>query len=166
MKKLFSLIFVFAFLSCKQNKSSIKEKLPVTDTMTAAEEEYMVTVSSVQFDTANIKTSPIQVVKAYYGSRTKYDDERVIIEYKNVTNKTIEAIKFRWYMKDAFGEVLFLTNDILLDFGSGRTDNKVGSGATQEFTWKGLISGTPKHIKAWAYEVAFSDRTIWKITDK
>jgi hypothetical protein len=51
-------------------------------------------------------------------------------------------------------------------FGSGFTDIPIGPGKTTSSEWDISSRDGKKVILVWAYEVAFSDGSIWKSSNK
>lgn len=93
------------------------------------------------------RPDPIEIVRAQYVGRT------VKLTYKNVSGKKIDAIKFKWIGEDAFGDP---------ETGGGITDESLGDGKTTSATWATTTKTGKKIIKAWAFEIAFSDGTKWE----
>jgi len=85
------------------------------------------------------------------------------LTYKNVSGKKIEAIRFRWYGEDAFGDPADMGGLFNDGTGGGFDDDPLRPGQTRTSSWDILSSRGKKVKKAWAYEVAFSDGTKWEL---
>lgn len=115
-------------------------------------------------DTVGLYKSPVLVTKAtlFKGEYSSYRDIR--LTYKNVSNKSISAIKFRWKGVDAFGEPADMGSGSMVEgFGGGFMDNTLKSGRATTSEWGILSRNGKKVILAWATDVAFSDGTKWKV---
>ena len=119
---------------------------------------------SALFDTAGLHTSPVKVTKSYLYQEEYSNYKNISLTYKNNSRKKIEAIKFRWYGEDAFGEPADMGSyGITEGFGGGFTDDALGVGKVRTSSWEILSSRAKKIILAWPTEVIFSDGIKWDI---
>ncbi len=83
---------------------------------------------------------------------------------KNVSKKTISAIRFKWTGINAFGEPadMGITNGE----GGGFDDDKLRPSKSNSGEWSILSRDLKKVTKAWAYEVVFEDGTKWELNDE
>lgn len=111
-------------------------------------------------DTLKSKHSPVQVISAEIVQEDGSSYRDIRIKYKNVTEKKISAIRFRWYGMNAFGEPanMGISNGI----GSGFMDHDLPGGVSSSATWSAVSRDAKKAI-AWVSEVAFEDGTKWDI---
>lgn len=121
------------------------------------------------FDTTHISESPIEIL-SIDTSHTNIifsdikDDDVLIIHFKNISNKTIEGVKMRWYCEDAFRDPCFLSPSYGIGFeiGEGQSDDHILPGKTGKVKWVGFFSKM-NVVKAWPYQVAFSDGSTWSV---
>lgn len=119
---------------------------------------------SALFDTAGLHTSPVKVIKSYLYQEEYSNYKNISLTYKNNSRRKIEAIKFRWYGEDAFGEPADMGSyGITEGFGGGFTDDALGAGKARTSSWGILSQRAKKVILAWPTEVMFSDGTKWDI---
>lgn len=114
------------------------------------------------FDTAGISKAPVRVTKFWLkkGDYSNYKD--VSFTFKNVSDKRIEAVRFRWYGLDAFGEPAELGNPMLEGFGGGFDDDAIGLNKSRTVTYGIMSRNAKKLILVWPIEIAFADGTTWK----
>jgi hypothetical protein len=114
-------------------------------------------------DTAGLYKAPVKVLSARI-VRQEYSTYRnVYLKYKNISGKTISAIKFNWYGVNAFNEPADLGNPVAAGFGAGFTDDLLKPGRSEGSTWDVLSRDAKKIQLAWPIEVSFSDGTSWKL---
>jgi hypothetical protein len=119
---------------------------------------------SALFDTAGLHTSPVKVIKSYLYQEEYSNYKNISLTYKNNSRRKIEAIKFRWYGEDAFGEPADMGSyGITEGFGGGFTDDALDVGKVRTSSWEILSSRAKKIILAWPIEVIFSDGIKWDI---
>ncbi len=167
MKKL--LLFGLAALlivSCKTNSKSetdatdplieLRAKQYADSIVKAAEHEAM-------FDTSGLYNAPVKIVSAKLVEReySSYKDMR--LSYKNVSDKKIDAIRFRWYGLNAFGEPADMGTSLSRGFGGGFTDDPLSPGRSDYGEWGILSRDGKKVVLAWPTEVVFTDGTKWEI---
>lgn len=123
-------------------------------------------ITKAMLDTAGMYKAPVKVLKAKMVSEEYSSYRNVYLSFKNVSGKTITAIKFSWYGTNAFNEPAELGNPVENGFGGGFTDHELGAGKTSNGTWN-IMSRDGKKIKvAWPTEVSFADGTNWKLNNK
>lgn len=112
-------------------------------------------------DTIGISSFPVKITKAVF-SREEYSNyKNVSLTYKNISGKKINAIRFRWYGENSFGEPADMTS-ITDGWGSGFDDSGLGIGKTGYGTWNAFSRDGKKIIVAYPTEVAFADGTKWE----
>ena len=119
--------------------------------------------SDVYMDTAGLSKGPVKVIKAvlFKEEYSSYRDIRVT--YKNVSKKTVAAIKFRWKGTNAFGDPADMGSSLQEGYGGGFTDDSLRPGRTEVSEWSILSKDGKKVELAWAYEVVFADGTKWEL---
>lgn len=173
MKFLIFLI-ILPWAACKSttNKSSAEKILEdseafIDSVRSARQVDSMVkeTMNSVYRNVADSSGSwraPVQVTKAVMAKNGYTSTRSVRLSYKNVSNKKVAAIKFRWYGVDAFGEPADM-GDAFEGLGSGLDDDGLNIGAKKTGTWDVYSSRGRKITSACAIEVAFEDGSVWKL---
>lgn len=154
MKNLvFLLVILSLFFGCEK-KLSNSEKANIDREV---HENIRNIFKEVALDTTGIANSPVKVLTAKFVKREYSNYRDVRLTYKNVSNKTIEAIRFEWYGENAFGELADKER------GQGFTEEKLKPNKTSSGVWKALSKDGKNIILAKAYEVVFSDGTKWKL---
>ena len=113
------------------------------------------------FDTIG-DNNPINVIKAEIVKNEYSNYKEIQITYKNISNQKIDAIKFRWYGVNAFGEPADMGSPINEGFGNGFMDDGISKDKTNCDKFNILSRDAKKVVKAWAYEVVFSDGSKWE----
>lgn len=121
---------------------------------------------SVYFDTVGVDVGPVRVLSSRVVRKEYSTYKDVALSYKNVSDKKISAIRFRWYGVNAFNEPADMGTSMEPGFGSGFDDTGLRPGKISSGQWNVLSRDAKKVVKAWAYEVAFEDGTSWKSTHK
>lgn len=165
---------ILPWVGCKSstNKSSPQKILEDSETFidsvrTARQVDSMVkeTINSVYRNVADSSgswRSPVQVMKAVMVKNEYTSTRSVRLSYKNVSEKKVAAIKFRWYGVDAFGEPADM-GDSFEGLGSGLDNDGLNVGAKKTGTWNVYSSRGRKVTSACAIEVAFDDGSVWKL---
>ncbi len=171
MKTAFLVLFLFiAIVGCEEKKTRSADEIMMDSTNGISEAEFKkhfidsamqrIKQDAAFKDTANMSESPIKVISARPVTKDYSNYKDISLTYKNISGKTIAAIRFKWYGINAFGEPADM--GVLSDgIGAGFTDNKLKVGKTASGEWSILSKDLKKVVKAWAYEVAFEDRTKW-----
>ncbi len=176
--KLFQLLSTIALLailtSCEQAtpKSEVQKKMELDSFSQAkygeSSDEHIkkmvdATMAKALLDTIGLYKAPVKVLSAKVVKEEYSSYRNVYLRYKNVSGKTIAAIKFRWYGVNAFGDPADLGNTYAAGFGGGFTDDALKPGRSDDGTWS-VLSRDAKKIKvAWPTEVSFADGTKWDI---
>lgn len=116
------------------------------------------------FDTVGLCNAPIKIMSARLVEReySNYKDMR--LTYKNVSDKPVSAIRFKWYGLNSFNEPADMGSAFSQrGFGGGFTDDRLSPGKSDSGTWEIMSKDGKKVVLAWPYEVAFEDGTKWEI---
>ena len=149
---LFLFIVTLIFFGCEKEKSPEEQaefNREVSNLLKS-------TLKEVYLDTTGIANSPIKVISSKIIKEDYSNYRNIRLTYKNVSKKTVEAIRFQWYVENAFGE--------LADEGKGYgfTEERLKPNRTNSSVWKMLSRDAKKIIMARAYEIVFTDGTKWK----
>lgn len=112
------------------------------------------------FDTVGIYNAPIKIISSEV---EKYG--RIKIVYKNISNKDISAIRFKFYCENAFFEpanINMLQTENTKGFWAGFYDDGIKKGETSTSIFNTEIHSDAKTVLTWPSLVAFSDKTKWK----
>jgi hypothetical protein len=118
--------------------------------------------SSINWDTVGVYNSGLIITKARFIEEEYSNYKSVQLSYTNKTGKLIKAIKFKWYGVNSFNEPADCGDYSEIGFGGGFDDDKLGINRSTTSTWSVLSKDGDKIVKAWAYQIAFEDGTIWK----
>lgn len=173
-------IMFFATISCKSKKEKEIEKFVAETNRTVAESKrrveeamakrYVDSVGDkmereinkkVFFDTVGVSDAPVKIIKTrlYKGEYSNYKD--ISITFKNVSNKTIEGIRFSWYGETVFGDPADMGSLYSDGFGGGFTEKKIKPGLALTLNWD-INSRNAKTAISWPVEVVFTDKSSWK----
>jgi hypothetical protein len=170
MKYLYFLLLFHFLISCKnQPEKVMDDSQKFIDSFDRARKvDSMVnqSLANVYWDTVGISNAPVKIISARLTKKEYSTFKDVYLSYKNISNKKIEAIRFRWYGETAFGEPADLGNLTQEGFGGGFDDSGLAPGKMSNGEWSVLSRNAKKIVKAWPTEVIFQDGTKWKSTSK
>ena len=116
-------------------------------------------------DTAGLYLAPIKILSASIVESEGGDYRNVKLKYKNISDKKIAGIKFRWKCVDAFGEPADVGSSLFEGYGQGFVDKELKPNENTRSTFE-VLSKTAKNILlAFPFEVAFDDGTKWKLNN-
>lgn len=165
---------LLAITSCEQAKpkSELQKKMEL-DSFTRAKygesaDEHVkkmvnADMKKALLDTAGLYSAPVKVLSARIVRQEYSTFRNVYLKYRNVSKKTISAIKFNWYGVNAFNEPADLGNSFAAGFGAGFTDDILKPGRSEGSTWDVLSRDAKKIELAWPTEVSFADGSSWKL---
>lgn len=114
-------------------------------------------------DILNTAESPVQIISSKL-SDTQYSDHKDIkLTYKNVTTKSIKAIKFEWYCENAFEKPASGRNFFVRGKSEGISNTKLNPKETRSQVWEDFSTDANRIIKARAYFVMFTNGTKWEL---
>lgn len=152
---IFLIIFLMLVSGCEKKRNPEEQ----TEFNRSVDSLLFNTLKTVVLDTTGIYKSPIKIISAKYISDDYSDYRNVQLKYKNVSTKTVEAIRFEWYGENAFGE--------MADNGQGHgvSDETIKPNQTRIGVWEVRSRDGKKIILAKPYEVVFSDGSKWKLNE-
>jgi hypothetical protein len=172
MKAIFTMFLFVVIVSCNDLILGSKKGTEIDSTLGLDEQKFMDSLKNdihsqpsmilIRSDTIGMNYAPIKVISFKVVEKEYSTYRNVFLRYKNVSKKTVTAIRFRWYGVNAFGEPADLGNSILTGFGSGFTEDIIKPNASDSGEWDVLSRDAKKILIAYAYEVAFSDGSKWK----
>lgn len=152
------------------NKDSIENdieerinKLPNTIAESAQKNREERNGKGAKYDTGGLYLSPIKVLNARFVEREYSNYKDVFLRYKNVSNKRVSAIRFKWYGVNAFNEPADVGGVFSNGWGGGFDDEGLGVGNTTSNNWNVLSKDGKKILIAYPFEVAFSDGSKWEL---
>lgn len=166
IKNIFFIILYLSLLQCKNGKDdkSIDDLKIEYEAKKLTDSLLKEVVKESLLDTAGLYAAPINVLSARLVNRDYSNYRDISVTYKNISNKKVEAIRFRWYGLNSFGEPADMGSYGLSEgFGSGFDDDPINPGKSRTNSWSILSKDAKKVILAWPYEVAFADGTSWKL---
>ena len=163
------MLFAFAAFSCHQNniisdQAKVIDSLPSYGQDTANKIRYLEDKDSILANASKANDCPIKILSSRPVEEEYSNYKNVYLSWKNVSKKTISAVRFRWIGVNAFGEPADM-GSLLIGEGAGFSDDKIRAGKSDNGTWTILSRDLKKITRAWAYEVAFSDGTKWKLNE-
>lgn len=162
MKKL--LLICIAFASCQQHNSNLgSSEIDTAIKSKEIDSLSKVTVTDIVLqDTLTLTNAPVKIISAK-PVKNGYSNYRAIqLTFKNVSDKDISGIKFKWFGVNAFNEPAQM-GSVAPGISAGFTDNLLRSGKTSTATFDISSKDLKKVVKAWVYEVAFEDGSKWKL---
>lgn len=114
-------------------------------------------------DTLNTRESPVQIISSKL-SNTQYSDHKNIeLLYKNVSKKSIKAIKFEWYCENAFNKPANGKYYFVKGKSEGFTSMLLEPKKLRSQVWEDFSTDANTIINARAYFVLFSNGTKWDL---
>lgn len=160
--KLLSIAFLFACTyACNSGSSQQSESVPESpqaETQTATNKR---PGNNRLMDTTGLYNAPVQITSNAIVSVE--GRKSVKLSYKNTSAKNIDAIRFSWYVENAFREPASV-DGVAPGLGGGLDDVPLKAGRATTGKWD-LYAGTDanKIILVWPREIVFSDGSKWKI---
>jgi hypothetical protein len=168
--RVLSIALCLLFFSCTPKHKKLTDQEFIDSFSTATRIHHMAdsmvqeSMRNAMFDTTGLSTSPIKVISARLFKGEYSSFRSISLTFKNVSDRRIEAIRFKWYGIDAFGEPADMgTSSLVEGFGGGFDDSPIGPGKTRTSSWSILSSRGRKVVLAWPNEIAFSDGSKWEI---
>lgn len=154
------ILLVFLCLSCskKENASSLTYKEQKNNFSHLSEKQE-------ESDTIVSKKSPIKIISCRI-QKSQYSEHKDIhITYKNVSGKTIQAIKFEWNCRNAFDK----PSNGKYFFEKGRSEGNctkpLKPGASNSKVWEDFSTDAVSITSSRAYYVVFTDGKKWKLQE-
>lgn len=152
------IISIRGLMSCKN-----KPEEPTYEEIAAAQERVDKHMKDAMFDTVGLSESPVVVTKSWLYKEEYSTFKNIAFTYKNKSDKKIDAVRFRWYGLDAFGEPAEMGTSIVEGFGTGYDDDAISPGKSRTVRFSIYSSDAKKIVLVWPYEVAFADGTKWEV---
>lgn len=167
MKRILYLVTVILFVGCNQTpsakKNSTSEDLLNETRAREATDSLIKSATKMSFlDSTGMENSPVLVMSATLFKEEYSNYKSIKLKYKNVSDKTIEAIRFEWYGENSFGEPADMGSSII-GAGSGFTEERLKAGSSGWGTWSISSKDGKNILMARTCEVAFADGTKWKL---
>ena len=115
-----------------------------------------------KYDIGGLYKAPVVVTSAKFVTKEYSNYKDVSLSFKNVSDKKISAIRFKWYGENSFNEAADM-GGLRNGWGGGFTDDAIRVGAKDYATWSVLSRDGKKILIAYPYEVAFEDGTKWEL---
>jgi hypothetical protein len=163
--KILYLSSVFLFCSCGGPEPEKETVTALEAYLEAARADSLYQAGSAQraADTSGLYASPVTILSARIDKPKLENHRGVFLRYKNVSTKTVSAVRFRWQGITAFGKPADFTASVAPGVGSGQDDEPIKPGKISEGLWSGVSYQADKIIKAWPIEVAFADGSRWEL---
>jgi hypothetical protein len=116
-----------------------------------------------KYDTGGLYLAPVKVINAKFVDKEYSNYKDISLKYKNVSDKAITAIRFKWYGENAFNEPADM-GGLREGWGGGFTDDLLKPGASEYGEWSILSRDGQKVLIAYPYEVVFKDGTKWALS--
>lgn len=162
MKKILFFISLSLFLfSCKSDEEKAKEQY-IKDSITIAVMDRMAdNMIERNFNNDEIKKAPVKIISCKYIQDSTSTSKHIEIFYKNVSNKNIVAVRFKWYGLNIYGEPADAGG--MDGFGGGSSEQHVKPNEEVGVTWD-IYSRNGNTIKGCRPEVViFEDGTKWSL---
>lgn len=171
MKTTTIILICTLFFSCKSSTErkldEAEKELNAIRIQEQADSAVRAQIKKSAMDTTGLWMAPIIITKAILVKNSSYSEDRdVRLTYKNISGKTIDGIRFKWYGETVFGDPADMGGiDIngYEGFGGGYTEDQILPGKSVTNTWDINSHNAKRIIMAWPTEVAFSDGTKWEL---
>jgi len=116
-------------------------------------------------DTVGLYLAPIKILSASIVESVGGDYRNVKLKYKNISDKKIFGIKFRWKCVDVFGEPADVGSSLFKGYGQGFVDKELKPNENTRATFEVLSNTAKKVLLAFPFEFAFDDGTKWELNN-
>jgi hypothetical protein len=161
MKYIFIICIVLIGCKGKQSNSATNEIL-INKIADSIQLEWQ---NNTLSDTSNISSSPVLILKATLVNDDYTNYKNISVTYKNISNKKIDAVRFKWYAENSFNEPADMGQPLIKGYGGGVDDNALNAGKSRTNTWEIRSHDAKKNVKAWPYQIIFSDGTKWDVSE-
>jgi hypothetical protein len=158
MKSFLPLIAVLLF-ACNENKNPVEADKIIDELELQRKVDSAMT--SMFWDTIGLDSSPIKV-KSFSLKEAILQDFEINVTYQNTSDKPIDAIRFRWYLQNAFREPADIGSDYGAGFGGGYSDEPIQPGEERTGTWSVDCKDAKRIVKAWPREIVYQDGAKWE----
>jgi hypothetical protein len=172
MKKLILILISLCLLTFCTNRNSAeyiaaKEKARLDSILNEIKKSDRIdsmksqSIKNALFDTLGLSIySPIQVTSSRFVKKDYSNFKDLEFTFKNISDKKVDGIRFRWYGVTAFGEPADM-GGTFDGFGNGEINESINPGKSRTVQWAISSSNGKRIVKVWPYEVAFEDGTKW-----
>ena len=116
----------------------------------------------MMLDTTGMYQSPVQVARASIFNRDQLSNKDIEIVFKNVSDKKITAIRFRWYIINKLGDAADINGGITKGFGHGLSEDALEPNMSDTASWELAANDIYRIAYAFPYEVEFADGDQWR----
>lgn len=171
MKKIILALSIVFFISCqktdKQKLDEVNKTIDSLEIQRIAKERTDSLIKNIaknqMLDTTGMHSNPVKVLSYKFVEEEYSNHKNIKLVYKNVSQKTIQAIRFEWYGENSFNEPADMGGVFDNGSGGGFTDDILKPGRTESGIWNIYSKDGKRILAARAYEVAFTDGTTWKL---
>lgn len=161
MKKYFLIVVTISLLiSCKSKKSETEIAVDKIQLQNRVDSAIKRGLRDIMIDTIGVGNAPIKILSAIVVKQEYSSYRNVRLTFKNVSEKRIEAARFKWYAETAFGEPADI-GILAKGFGAGEMDQPLASGKSRTLTWMSNSSDAKNIKMAWPCEIIFADGSKW-----
>lgn len=148
--------------SLESNISKMINELPNSIEQSVAKVREEKNGVGAKYDTGGLYLAPVKVTSARFVTKEYSNYKDIALRYKNVSDKMVTAIRFKWYGENAFSEPADM-GGLSEGWGGGFTDDPLKPGSSDYGQWSILSKDGKKILIAYPYEVVFKDGTKWKL---
>lgn len=166
MKIMLHVLILIIILSCKEEPhiKTPEEQKRYDSIYKAIKKESDDHMVSLLTDTTGVWESPIQVL-SYKITKDEYASfKQVELTVKNISDKNVDAVRFKWFGFDAFGDPATGMGHPFEDgYGGGYSDETIKPGNVETYTWRTTSTNLKKLKNAWPVEVVYEDGSKWEL---
>jgi len=171
MKKIILVLSIVFFISCQksdqQKLEEVNNQIDSLEIQRIAEEKTDSLIKNYaknqMLDTTGMHLNPVKVLSYKFVKEEYSNYKNIKLVYKNISKKTIQAIRFEWYGENSFNEPADMGGLLNNGTGGGFTDDILKPNKTESGIWNIYSKDGKKILAARAYEVAFTDGTKWEL---
>ncbi|MBB4801421.1 hypothetical protein HNP37_001482 [Flavobacterium nitrogenifigens] len=169
MKKIALLVFstLFLFSKCDQSKQEKKaqinsEKYSIEDESKGIQTDTLLT-KKITSKIPKSEEFPIKILNATLLKNSYSHHKDIKITYKNLSSKSIKAIKLNWFCLNAFEEPA--SGNYFYGEGNfkGNIIDLIKPGQTKSEIWEDFSTDADKIIHVTVYYIVYNDGTKWKL---
>ncbi|OUL61519.1 hypothetical protein B8T70_15025 [Flavobacterium sp. AJR] len=138
--------------------AEIKKKSPPLRLLDSLKKKYM--------DTVDREDIPVKILSAKL-LKNEYSNFRDIhLVFKNISKKDVQAVKIQWFSVNSLEEPSNLRYFFVRGESCGLSVKLLKRSMVSKVTFEEFSSDANRVIKARAYEVIFSDGTVWSLKNQ
>lgn len=154
------------YSSAPTDKEELEQRRRYLDSLRNSHYEDSVRSRGSLLDTFGVYKSPIKVLTTKVFTEEYANYKSIKLSWKNVSTKTVTAVRFKWYVQNPFSEPAKMLGSTVNGLGGGYSADRILPNKIDHGVWSAISPDASKVVLAWTYEVVFADGSKWKLSEQ